>query len=300
MNASYKLTIAVITMNRAEQLKNALESCLLSELPECTQFVIVDNASSDHTAAVVEQIKKEISYDLVYHKENENRGVGGGRNICFDLANGEYVYFLDDDAEIAEECRSTFFMKSIDCMDKNPQIATLTTEIVDPVFGHRSQAIARTMTVDGLACVYAFHGGTVFIRKSCFSSPLFLNIMYGNEELALSMSAVDKGYFNVYDPTVFINHFPKSNKWTGKSLDLINIQGINTTYNIKRMQYPVIFRPVIYMAYKRRLQKYGGDNKEEIHSYRIKNKAFLMNNQIAKIKISTVIRCYREFGLTVF
>lgn len=45
----YKLSICVITMNRREQLVEALASCLLCKIPKDTQFVVVDNGSTDNT-----------------------------------------------------------------------------------------------------------------------------------------------------------------------------------------------------------------------------------------------------------
>ena len=55
-----KLSIVVITMNRANQLKDALQSCVNSKLPEDTEFVIVDNASSDNTREIVKNFLKKI------------------------------------------------------------------------------------------------------------------------------------------------------------------------------------------------------------------------------------------------
>ena len=54
MNDKYDLSIVVITMNRREQLLEALESCLYSKLPEKTEFIIIDNHSTDNTGEVVE------------------------------------------------------------------------------------------------------------------------------------------------------------------------------------------------------------------------------------------------------
>ena len=42
-----ELTIALVTMNREKQLIKALNSCLSCELPDETEFVIVDNCSTD-------------------------------------------------------------------------------------------------------------------------------------------------------------------------------------------------------------------------------------------------------------
>ena len=87
-------------MNRAMQLKEALESCLFCNLPAETEFVIVDNASSDNTEQLVKATLGNSNFKYYYDKLSENLGVGGGRNYAFDKARGKYVYMLDDDAVI--------------------------------------------------------------------------------------------------------------------------------------------------------------------------------------------------------
>lgn len=296
--SKYKLTISVLTMNRSVQLKNAVESCLKADLPEKTQFVIVDNASTDDTEAVVEAMKKDFPYDLVYKKEEINRGVGGGRNVCYDLAEGEYVYFLDDDAEIPEECHKNFFIDSIKYLDKNTSVATLTTDVNDPVFGKRRMS-GSDMKIDGLSCVYSFHGGTVFVRKSCFKSPMFLNIMYGNEEVAISMNAFDRGFYNVYFPEIYINHFPMVNKWQSDK-DRLNVQGASNIYAIKSMQYPLIFKPVLYLIYCLRLYRYHLKDKSLVKEFKEKRINFYKENTLQKISIKTVLKAFKSFGMTTF
>lgn len=298
MEAKYKLTVTVLTMNRAEQLQNAIKSCLNSDLPEETQFVIVDNASTDDTEAVVEAMKADFPYDLVYRKEEVNRGVGGGRNVCFDLAEGEYVYFLDDDAEIPEECYKTFFMSTVEYLDRNHSVATLTTHIHDEVFGKREVATSQSLEVDGLKCVYTFHGGTVFVRKACFKSPMFMNIMYGNEEIPISMDVLDKGFYNVYNPDIFINHYPK-NKWATDMNKLV-VQGTSNIYAFKKMQYPFIFIPILYMVYRLRLYRYKITDKALVKEFTVNRKEILKTNRLEKIKIKTIIKSFKNFGMTTF
>ena len=50
-----KLSIAVVTMNRSIQLIEALDSCLTCNLPNDTEFVIIDNASTDDTEQKVKE-----------------------------------------------------------------------------------------------------------------------------------------------------------------------------------------------------------------------------------------------------
>ncbi len=287
-------------MNRAEQLREAVLSCAASSLPEMTQFVIVDNASTDNTEEVVAELKEQVKYDVVYRKEAENRGVGGGRNVCFDLSEGEYIYFFDDDAVIPEAQYGVFFTKPIDFMDENSTVALLTTDIDDKVFGRRDMAAAKTLTVGGLKCVFSFHGGSTFARREHFSSPMFMNIMYGNEEIAVSMSVLDRGLRTVYMPDIYMEHRPIVNKWNGGDKDRLNMQGVSNIYAIKKLIYPAIFEPLLRMAYKKRIKNNGITDKALIAEFDGKRKEFMKNHKMKKVSVGTVIKAYKEFGLRVF
>lgn len=297
--SKYKLTIAVLTMNRADQMRHAIESCFNAVLPKNTQFVIVDNASSDHTYMVVKELKDKSLYDMIYHPLPENLGVGGGRNVCFDLSEGEYLYILDDDAEISYECQKTFFVKSLEYMDKNQDVMTLTTRIEDNVFGKRTPIKAKNMTKDGLPCVYLFQGGSTFLRREYFQPPLFMNIMYGHEEVPVAMHVMDDGYYNVYMADIFINHLPRVDKWKINKDD-ININGINNLYVIKSMLYPILFRFPLWVVFVLRLRKYNINDKTLIAKQKVIRKKIMSNNKLQKIQILTVIKAFKEFGITVF
>ena len=70
-------------MNREEQLVNAINSCLSCELPEGTEFVIVDNCSEDNTEKAIKDIFTYCRYTYVYEKQSINIGAGAGRNRYF-------------------------------------------------------------------------------------------------------------------------------------------------------------------------------------------------------------------------
>lgn len=297
--SKYKLTIAVLTMNRAEQMRHAIESCLNCVLPSRTQFVIVDNASTDHTQGIADELKKISVYDILYKRLPENRGVGGGRNVCFDLAEGEYIYLLDDDAEISEECYESFFVQSLEYMDRNHNVMTLTTRIEDRVYGKRIPILSKSMKIDGLPCAYLFQGGSTFLRRDYFFSPLFMNIMYGHEEVPVSMAVWDAGKSNVYMTDIFVNHLPKVNKWKIDQ-DKINVHGISNIYAIKSMLYPSVFRIPLFLVYRMRLRRYHIKDKTLLMEEEKARKAFMAENKIKKIRFISVIRAFREFGVTVF
>lgn len=185
MNCEYLLSVVILTMNRKEQVIEALDSCMASKMPESTEFVIIDNHSADGTGDVIQPyIDSHPQYDFQYEYENENLGVGGGRARGFDLARGQYLYFLDDDAVIAAECGDIFFAKPIEFLEKNKNIASVTTQIKDIAFqGNRNESQSK-YKIDGRPLTFKYLGGSHFLRKSAFEFPLYFPILYGSEEFA--------------------------------------------------------------------------------------------------------------------
>lgn len=88
-------TVSVIipTYNRAKVLPRAIES-VLSQTYDDFELIIVDDASTDGTAAVVEQFDDN---RVVYYCLDENSGANVARNFGIDNADGEYIAFLDSD-----------------------------------------------------------------------------------------------------------------------------------------------------------------------------------------------------------
>ncbi len=92
------LTVAVCTRNRARWLEKAVGSILAQAQAE-TEILLVDNASTDDTPAVVAALKT--AHPAISSWREPRLGIAHARNAALAKARGEYVVFLDDD-EIAE------------------------------------------------------------------------------------------------------------------------------------------------------------------------------------------------------
>jgi glycosyltransferase involved in cell wall biosynthesis len=89
------MTVAICTRNRASVLGEAIES-VLRQLSEDTELLIVDNASTDGTASLVQGVvRAHPTVRVVCHPE---LGVSHARNRALAEARGRLVLFLDDDA----------------------------------------------------------------------------------------------------------------------------------------------------------------------------------------------------------
>lgn len=298
-----KLTIAVITMNRADQLKEALESCLACRLPEKTEFVIIDNASTDHTQQVVAQVMEGCGYPYYYEKLPKNIGAGAGRNAYFSKAKGEFVYGMDDDAVIAAEQNPDFFIKAIDIMERNPKIGALATQVFDTAWNCNRQTVDGLQISTGVYKCKTFCGGSHFLRKGAFEKPPYFPNTYGYEELPPSLLVMDAGLLNVFVPELLVIHKPKVNKWdwTDEKNHALLANECAVPYAIKKMMYPGVFQPLVFLAYTARVHKYLGKYPQAAKKCRqLVGETMEKYKLDQRIKVKTVVKMCKDFGLAIF
>lgn len=89
MNA--KVSVVIPTYNRALDVVRAARSALAQTLPP-HQVIVVDDGSTDHTAALVRELPSPVQYIA-----KPNGGVSSARNLAFQHVTGDYVALLDSD-----------------------------------------------------------------------------------------------------------------------------------------------------------------------------------------------------------
>ena len=98
MGEKLSISVAVITFNRAEWLKDALSSLTRqTRLPD--EVVVVDNGSKDHTKDVVLSFRDRLNIRYVYEPI---RGIPHARNAAIRSATGDIIASIDDDC-VADE-----------------------------------------------------------------------------------------------------------------------------------------------------------------------------------------------------
>lgn len=90
-----RLSVCIPTYNRAKFISEALAS-IVSQLEDSIEIIIVDGASTDSTAEVVQGFKQKYR-NLVYHRREMNMGVDRDMAKTIELARGQYCWMLSDD-----------------------------------------------------------------------------------------------------------------------------------------------------------------------------------------------------------
>jgi glycosyltransferase involved in cell wall biosynthesis len=92
-------SIIVCTYNRAWLLGKCLESILADSSTSARELIVVDNASTDATAAVVAEVSRDARIPIRPVRE-DRLGQSHARNAAVAAARGELLLFTDDDVVV--------------------------------------------------------------------------------------------------------------------------------------------------------------------------------------------------------
>ena len=101
-----QLSIIIPVYNVSDYLCECLDSCLAQDLDDY-EIICVDDGSKDNSGAILDEYAQKHSNILVFHKENG--GVSSARNYGIQKAGGKWIWFVDADDFIAENCCKYIF-----------------------------------------------------------------------------------------------------------------------------------------------------------------------------------------------
>lgn len=114
----FKVSIIIPTYNRADYLKQAIESALAQDY-EYLEVIVADNASTDETNKTVDTYRTDGRFH--YFRNTENIGmVKNWHKAIFEYSNGDYFLILSDDDYLID---NKYLTKAVNLIKSNPDIA---------------------------------------------------------------------------------------------------------------------------------------------------------------------------------
>jgi N-acetylglucosaminyl-diphospho-decaprenol L-rhamnosyltransferase len=204
--AEPRVAVVVITFNRCREADAALSR--LESLPEQPQVVLVDNGSTDGTAAMV----RERHAKTCLLTPGVNLGAVA-RNLGVALVDAPYVAFCDDDTW----WEPGSLTRAADVLDQHPRLAVLTADIrVEP--GNREDPICEEMRRSPLPAspgvpghpLLSFLAGASVVRRSAFEAAggFSARLWLGGEEELLASDLARAGWQMSFLPEIVVHHEP--------------------------------------------------------------------------------------------
>jgi glycosyltransferase involved in cell wall biosynthesis len=104
MESSFKNLPLVSVVVPAYNVEKYIYECIKSILNqnyENIEIIIVDDGSTDNTGVIVDELALKDSRVIAIHQNN--KGVSAARNRGMDMANGEFIVFVDSDDWISSD-----------------------------------------------------------------------------------------------------------------------------------------------------------------------------------------------------
>jgi GT2 family glycosyltransferase len=117
-----RISVVVVSRNRAASLRRCLESLEKSEGRETLQIIVVDNGSSDGSAHLDTDFPQ-----AQFIRLPKNFGLTKAMNIGWRAADAEYVFFLHEDTEVEPGAA----IRLAQTLDANPSAAATCPLLVD-------------------------------------------------------------------------------------------------------------------------------------------------------------------------
>src|SRR3954470_16625514 len=109
------IAVAIVTYNSAAFIRRCLEYVLEQDYAPL-EVIVVDNASSDGTPAILREFEARIR--IAYNRENT--GFAGGQNQAISLSNAAWILTLNPDTRLTRE----FLSRLVEAGEADPTVGS--------------------------------------------------------------------------------------------------------------------------------------------------------------------------------
>jgi glycosyltransferase involved in cell wall biosynthesis len=223
-----EISAAVATRNRADFLGPCLTSiCEQTLAPERYELCVFDNASTDHTVAVVKNIQQRYPHHTIKLFSVPTVGVSYARNAALEHCQAPYVSFGDDDATMPRDWLERY-LNGFNTL--GPDLGKMAGDIIPVWQAPRPDWITDFMLPNlsagtGLKteahfCAHPLMESSCYRREAVIKAGGFPHELGRRGNLLLSgENAIDivmttQGWKLYYDPAIVIYHTIHANRLT--------------------------------------------------------------------------------------
>ncbi len=206
-----KISIIIPVYNVESYITDCLQSVMRQTYQGRLECIMVDDCGTDKSLAIAEKLiadyEGSIEFRVLHHEHN--RGLSAARNTGMDAARGEYVYFLDSDDWISDDCVEKL-AKPIQNEAFDIVVGDYVTvgklpyqlELSLPEGSYHEKGISKTFCNQG---VYVMAWNKLYSKEFLNNNRLRFEEgkVHEDEILAFEISCIDKSFYVVKSVTYY-------------------------------------------------------------------------------------------------
>lgn len=206
-----RISVVVPVYNVEPYIAESLQSVMRQTYTGSLECVLVDDCGTDKSMEIAEKLiaeyKGSIEFRVLHHEHN--RGLSAARNTGMDAATGEYVYFLDSDDWISDDCieklAEPLRQKEFDIVVGDYKIIgelPYSFELSLPKGAYQESEISHTFCNGG---IYVMAVNKLYRKEFLIKNQLAFEEgkVHEDEILAFELSCVDKSFYVVKSVTYY-------------------------------------------------------------------------------------------------
>jgi glycosyltransferase involved in cell wall biosynthesis len=219
-----KLTIAIPTYNRKEQLKYTLNK-LVPQLNSDCLLIIIDNNSDIAVESYAIEIFKEYSFSQYEIKRNKIN-VGGDSNIlrCFEYSDSEWLWTLSDDDEIYDNAIA-IIMSSIDEFSEAISVNFYSPHVTHPLRHETKKIYGKNEFINNIDS----WGASIFLSTNIYNrkklknfSKVFCNPYSCCTQWLIIYYSTEYDSLNVISDKIICKNIFNSSEYSSQIIDIVN------------------------------------------------------------------------------
>ena len=219
-----KVSVIIPVYQVENFLERAIDSVLNQTLKEI-EIILVDDGSIDNSPAICDEYKEKYP-DIIKVIHKENQGLGYARNSGVEVAQGEYIAFIDSDDTIEPTMYEEMYEKAL---ENNYDLVMCDVNIIWVESGRNSIVATYQNTEIDLADYLAKGNNITYSVNKLYKRNIWNENKYEKmlfEDIALIPSLVTKYPHIGYVKKAFYNYFRRENtistSFVGDMVDIVS------------------------------------------------------------------------------
>ena len=324
------ISLILPVYNVEAYLKRSINS-VLGQTYKNIEIILVDDGSTDGSGKICDSFVEMDSRIKVYH--TENKGLSAARNYGFTVSHGNYIFYLDSDDYISEDCIELLYKRLVETGADFVQAGIVKESIRSRKLSDDKKALGRKPIMTGTEYMSAIFAGktSVTVWGKLFKRYIIEKVSnpsgrlyedcavickYANISKTIAMESEASYYYLVYRPDSITSTISAKAvedwKWCVRRL-LIDCKKLFPSIEDEALKWyrasiialwstMVRYTPTIKLMMPflmKEEERYIVPNMKAIRNYVLKHFGFYMKMPL-KRKLQTILLCYLPFIYVIY